>query len=192
MKLRVSMDATASPFLLLGQLSIFRGRLRCLDQIMRLTQTAELNGKQTWKTVTLFTCFWSVIAQNWRKAIVSLGLSLWCPPPRLKGSPPTAEPWHCHHTLPLVSTGTGLAVLSNSNAQHSRICHPKGKHLYPISKPFNMQSLFCSFAAQAAADLASGVTVRSRKTISEPQSSRESPNSALDRWEEAEPERSEV
>ena len=81
------------------------------------------------------------------------------------------ESWHYHHPHPLVMTGTGLAGLSNSNAQRSRICRPKGKDLYPISKPFNMKTVFHSFASQAAADLASGVTTRSRKTISKSQSS---------------------
>lgn len=141
MKLRVSTDAAASPFLLLGQLSIFRGRVRCLDQIMRPTETAELNVKQTWEDCDTLHMF-LVTDCTKLKELYPLNSPSDAPYPSLKDTPPTAEPWHCHHTLPLVSTGTELAVLSNSNAQHSRIHDPKGKDLYPISKPFNMQTLF--------------------------------------------------
>lgn len=69
-------------------------------------------------------------------------------PPGLKDAPPMAESWHYHHTHLLVITGTGLAGLSNSNAQSSWIHSPKEKDLYPISKPFKMQTLFQGFASQ--------------------------------------------
>lgn len=44
-KLSVNIDTNASPLFLLRQLSIFRGRVRCLEQIMQPTQRAELNLK---------------------------------------------------------------------------------------------------------------------------------------------------
>lgn len=170
-KLSVNIDTNASPLFLLRQLSIFRGRVRCLEQIMQPTQRAELNLKanmvRLWHSSRVFGQCTKVEGKQWNLMDSPSDAPLSLRMPHLWQNLGTI-----HHTHPLVITGTGLAGLSNIDAQRSQIHHPKGKDLYPMSKPFKMQTLFHSFASQAAADLASGVTTRSRKTISESQSSR--------------------
>ena len=129
-KLIVNIDTNASPLFLLRQLSIFRGRVRCLEQIMQPTQRAELNLKQTWGNCDTLHVF---LVNDCTKVEGNSGIP-WILPlmhPLVSRMP---HLWQnlgtIHHTHPLVIKGTELAGLSNIDAQRSQIHCPKGKDLY--------------------------------------------------------------